>query len=203
MITNKVYVNNKGVGRDEALNETERLSDYLQLSRKSRLHICLLTEEMLGMVSQIDGDFDAEFWAEHEEGTCRLCLEAEITKMSAEKKNALIKVSSSGKNAEAKGFMGKLKSILETIIYDSDDSSDFEQDSSSPYSYYAYFPTNLHNRHGLVIQFQTSELKSGNRKAEVKEEWDELEKSIVVNIADDVSVGVKGETVMLVITKQL
>ena len=33
------------------------------------------------------------------------------------------------------------------------------------------------------------------------EAWDELEKSIVANIADDISVGIKGENVRFVITK--
>ena len=33
--------------------------------------------------------------------------------------------------------------------------------------------------------------------------WDELEKSIVANIADDISIGIKGETVMIVITKEM
>ena len=63
MITNKISVNNKGVGRDEVFSEIERFSDYLGLSEKNSLHIRLLTEETLGMVAQIGGDFDAEFWA--------------------------------------------------------------------------------------------------------------------------------------------
>ena len=33
--------------------------------------------------------------------------------------------------------------------------------------------------------------------------WDELEKSIVANLADDISVGIKGENVMIVITKDI
>ena len=66
MITNKTYVNNKGVGRTDALKQTESMCDYLKLSRKNRLHIRLLTEELLGMVSEIAGDFDAEFWVELE-----------------------------------------------------------------------------------------------------------------------------------------
>ena len=93
MITNKVYVNNKGVGRIDALKETEHMCDYLKLGvgridalketehmcdylklpRKSRLHIRLLTEELLSMAAQIGGDFDAELWAEHEGNTCRIC----------------------------------------------------------------------------------------------------------------------------------
>ena len=43
--------------------------------------------------------------------------------------------------------------------------------------------------------------KDSDKNAE--EAWDELEKSIVANIADDVRVGVKGDAVELVIEKRL
>ena len=38
---------------------------------------------------------------------------------------------------------------------------------------------------------------------EPEEAWDELEKSIVANIADDVLVGIKNNTVELIIKKKL
>ena len=39
------------------------------------------------------------------------------------------------------------------------------------------------------------------RSGEASEEWDELEKSIVANIADDVKVGVRGNRVELTVVK--
>ncbi|MEE3451444.1 MAG: hypothetical protein VZR27_12260 [Acutalibacteraceae bacterium] len=45
---------------------------------------------MLVMVAEIAGDFDAEFWAEHEGKTYRLCLEAEISRMSFENTNGCV-----------------------------------------------------------------------------------------------------------------
>ena len=35
-----------------------------------------------------------------------------------------------------------------------------------------------------------------------QEDWDELEKSIVANIADDVKIGIAGQDVEMVITKK-
>lgn len=202
MITNKVYVNNKGVGRDKALNETERMADYLKLPRKSRLHVRLLTEEMLGMVSELGGDFDAEFWAEHEGDTCRLCLEAEIAKMSAEKRNSLIEVSTSGKNSAAKGIMGKLKEVVEMYWLGYKDG--VENSTGINFTAYTGMAMSTMSSTGSLSHWTLSDYRGTVQKGgENTEEWDELEKSIVANIADDISVGVKGDTVMLVITKKL
>ena len=190
MVSNKVYVNNKGIGRDQALSEVERMTDYLNLSYKSKMHIRLLTEEMLGMVSELGGDFNAEFWAEHEGGVCRLCLEADVVKMSTEKRDALIGVSTSGKNAAekgaAKGIRGKLKDLVKTYWLSGADRSEKADDSSMHWS--------LSDYKGDI------ERQKDSGKAE---EWDELEKSIVAKIADDVSVGVKGDTVEFIITKSI
>ncbi len=115
MITNKISVNNKGVGRDEVFIEIERFSDYLGLSEKNNLHIRLLTEETLGMVAQIGGDFDAEFWAESEDGKVQLCLSAKLCTMNSQKREKLLKASTSGKNAAAESFTGKIKNAVEII----------------------------------------------------------------------------------------
>ena len=204
MITNKVYVNNKGVGRIDALKETEHVCDYLKLPRKSRLHIRLLTEEMLGMVSEIAGDFDAEFWVEHESKFCRLCLEAEITKMSSEKRNSLIEVSTSGKNAAAKGIMGKLKEIVELYWLGYKDG--VEDSTGIDFSTYTGMAMSTMSSVAGSTQWTLCDYRSRIERQKDSgkgEEWDELEKSIVANIADDISIGIKGETVMIVITKEM
>lgn len=202
MVTNKIYVNNQGAGRNDVLSEMDRFSDYLELSHKSKLHIRLLTEELLGMVAEIGGDFDAEFWAENEGDVCRLFLEAELSKMSLEKREALIGVSTSGRNAAETGFMSKLKSIFELYWlgckYGIENSGGFDYSpylgvsGSSLSAPIAPVDWRLADYRGEIAQKKDSERVA---------EWDELEKSIVANIADDISVSVKGETVEFVITK--
>ena len=188
MVTSKVYVNNRGAGREEAFAELERFADYLSISRRDRLHIRLLSEEMLGMVSQIGGDFDAEFWAEYRNGTARLCLEAELGRMSAQKREELLKASTSGKNACAKGFMGKIKNVVELYWLGCKDSV-----AASAPSFEDASEWKLSDYKSAVEQ-----QKDGESTA-----WDELEKSIAANIADEISVGVKGETVEFIITKKV
>lgn len=204
MVTNKVYVNNKGVGREESLKEIEHFSDNLQLSRKSRLHLRLLTEEMLGMAAQIGGAFDAEFWAENEDKTCRLSLEAEIEKMSLQKREELLRSSTSGKNAAYSGIMDRVREQME--IYALMMEEGVEDSIGIDYG----VENLIGSAEGLSPksprEWKLSEYKGSLSRQNDSERiaaWDELERSIVANIADDVSVGVKGETVMLVITKTL
>ena len=44
-------------------------------------------------------------------------------------------------------------------------------------------------------------MKNAHDNNEAEEEWDELEKSIIANIADDVKVWIEGDKVCLVIEK--
>lgn len=204
MVTNKVYVNNKGVGREESLKEIEHFSDYLQLSRKSRLHIRLLTEEMLGMAAQIGGNFDAEFWAEQEGKTCRLCLEAEIEKMSLQKREELLRSSTSGKNAAYSGIMDRVREQMEVYALMMEEG--VEDSIGVDYGVEKLIGSDENSTPESPKEWRLSEYKGSLSRQNDSERiaaWDELERSIVANIADDVSVGVKGETVMLVITNKL
>lgn len=204
MITNKVYVNNKGVGRTEALKETEKMCDYLSLSRKSRLHIRLLTEELLGMAAQIGGNFDAEIWAESEDKTCRICLEAEIEKMSIQKREELLRSSTSGKNAAYSGIMDRVREQMEIYALMMEENAE----DSTGVDYGVDTLTGFDDTFSQKTpkEWRLSEYKGDLARRKDSERiaaWDELEKSIVANIADDISVGIKGNTVVLTITKSI
>ena len=159
---------------------------------------------MLGMVSEIGGDFDAEFWIENDDENYRLCLEAEISSMSAEKREKLLKTSTSGKNAAAKGIMGKLRNIVELYW------TGYKEALSSPanprFPEYTYMGMTSMSSTVFDSYWKLSDYKGEIESSEnlsKTAEWDELEKSIVANIADDVSVGIKNDTVEMVITKKL
>ena len=46
------------------------------------------------------------------------------------------------------------------------------------------------------------ETVQGRKTDDTIEEWDELEKSIIANLADDVTVGINGNNVEMIITKK-
>lgn len=204
MISNKVYVNNMGKGREETFAEMDRFCSYVKLPQKSKLQIRLLTEELLGMVAQIGGDFDAEYQIEYQNSICRICLTAELKNPDIQKRENLLKASTDGKNAAAKGIMGKIKDIVEMYRYSYNNAVDDSEDIGlSDYASIA-----MHSMLSSVKgnSFSLVEYKgaiAGKKDSECVEEWDELERSIVANIADDVSVGIRNDRVEIVISKKM
>ncbi len=205
MQTDKIRVNNNGDGAALAMDEVERFCEYMELDRKSTMRMRLLAEEMIGMVNAITGEFEADFWLEGENKVCRLYLVAE-TKMNLAKKKELIDASSDKKNFAYKGFMGKLREMLEEGVYAVD-----EMDGSGadlPVMYHTVgmcdaetAAVNVYSYQWSLAKYRASIGAAEGSDGNATEAWDELEKSIVANIADDVRVGVKGNTVELVLEK--
>lgn len=197
MKTNEIFVSNQGIYRENALNEVEKYSDYASLSHKERIHIRILAEELLGMVEAIAGNFSADFWIEDNSECCQIHLKARVM-MNTKVRDAFIDASTKKKKAP-KGIMGKLRNLFEDYWMGVQE----EMSHSKGYSYYDYVGFGL----GATDMIDMSDMWSLSRyKNAVKndnlENWDELEKSIIANLADDVTVGVKGGNVEMVITRK-
>ena len=212
MQTNKIPVSSDGAGFDEALSEAVKFAEYIGLDRKQSMRVRLLAEETLGMVSAITGDFSAEFFIESDKKcVCRIHLIAE-TVMDYAKKRELIETSSNKKNAAAKGFMGKIRQIIENSLYSVDEVGALQVEYCGTPIMYADLGmcgmSDMSGGYGMNSFVWSMESYKNSIETSVasddaaKEAWDELEKSIVASIADDVRVGVKGNTVELVIEKR-
>lgn len=197
MVTDIISVKNDGTGVIEAVNETERFAEYQKLSHKDALRLRLLAEEMTGLVKNLVGDFDGRFWVEGDKNAVSLCLEADCS-VDSERYDALLKVSTSGRNEAHKGFMGKLTGIFEYCMMSYETSAKY----SGGYFDYMYDDvTNFGYEKMWSLAAMRNELENMDETTETKEEWDELEKSIVASLADEVTVGVKSHKVRLVIKK--
>ena len=64
MTTEEVYVKNDGTGLEFAQSVVNDFAEKQRLSKRDGMHVRLLTEEMLGMVRAITGEFKALFWIE-------------------------------------------------------------------------------------------------------------------------------------------
>lgn len=211
MQTDRIKVASDGSGRELALQEAEKFARYMDLGRKEGLRLRLLTEETLGMVAAITEEFHADFWIEStEEHRCRLHLTAK-TEMNYSKKKELVSVSTSGKNEAAKGFMGKIRELIENAVYSSDE--EMERLAADPemgpmlFAAMDMYDSDLSASDPMIylwsLERYRAAMEEREKTAAVKEAWDELEKSIVASIADDVRVAVSGGKVDLVIEKQL
>lgn len=211
METNKIKIDSNGQGREQVLEETSKFAVYNNLDKKTAFHIRLLAEETLGMVAAITETFDAEFWLESTpDNTCRLHLRAH-TPMDYEKEKQLMAVSATGENISAKGFMGRIGQFIRNALYNVNEAESL----SMQYAYdpMLYGATGMLDAESMAInsmiyswsmrQYQEELEQNKEDNQEAEEAWDELEKSIVATIADDVLVGVKGDTVELIIEKKL
>ena len=195
MKTNIISVKNDGTGLYEALLETDRFSEYQRLGEKESLRLRLLAEEMSGLVKNLVGDFSGIYWVEGDDKNASLCLEADCT-VDFDTREELLKLSSSGKNEAAKGFMGKLAGIFEYCLMSYEISAKY----SGFYSDYIFDDVpNFGYERMWSLNAMRRDLEE-NAEAS-KENWDELEKSIVASLADEVLVGVRSHKVRLEIKK--
>ncbi len=201
MPVKEIYVSNDGIGREEVLDYVGEYAYQKGLSYKERIHIRLLAEEMLGMVKEIAGKFCAFFHIEEEENKYKLCLEAR-TDMDPAKRDLLIDVSSSGKNAAAKGVMSKLKEIFSVMVMSVRDKRNYSCNNVFMYGS-GSFETFGSNNVWSLSRYRSQIAEKKSESEEVDNDWDELERSIIANLADDVTVGIKDDNVYMVITKEI
>jgi len=185
---------------DKVLEVVEAFSK--DLDHKTGLRIRLLAEETMNLIRSITGEMDAEFFLERDEDQVRLHLNTN-TIMFAAKRKELMEISTSKENAAAKGFMGKIREVFELAMLPKDERSARESRIGMM---------------GLVdptaLSATTSETwKMSNYKDSVdkmdqdtefaQEARNELERSILGNIAKEVEISIIGDDVKMTIIYDL
>ena len=187
-----VYKINKGeTDLTPLLAEAEKVAGYNELTQKDALYLRLLAEELVSMLPAIVEDYNGEFWIENDGNAYALCVKLLTSEMKISTRERLIEVSKTQKNAYAVGITGRIRQLLDYMAAES------ENPMISPAAKYG-FATNV----DFSLIWSMKQCRDSLQKEESeKEKWDELEKSILVKIADDVLVGVKGKNVDIVIKK--
>ena len=203
-----IKVTNSEGGFESALSASAASALYRGLDKKESLHLQLLSEEMLGMMRQITGVNEAEFWVGSEGKAFELNLLANPI-VTGKMRKELLSVSTSGKNEAAKGFMGKLRDIFNTALAPEEAvnvADYYSQGIVMPSGYYASDPAAYSLSADIVtwsMQKYKASVEAGiSHDAKAKEEWDELEKSIVANIADEVRISITGDRVQMTVYKK-
>ena len=206
MQTDKIQVLSNGEGIEAALAESEKFAAYMGIEGKPALHLRLLTEELLGMVRAITGDFKAYFWIENQEGGgYRIHLDAE-TPMNLDKKTELISLSSKGVNNVLGGFMGKIRDMVENGLYyyNKVDQLQLKNGIYTPVGVTAGITPESTGVDGFVWTMDEYRDRMNSARGsdpDASKAWDELERSIVASIADDVVVSVRKNMVKITISK--
>ena len=176
------------------LRESEKVAVYNELTHKQTLQLRLLCEEIDGMLPEIIDRFEGDLWIEFEDGVCKVNVSIQIESFSIEKKDELIAIAKDKKNAAAVGITGKIRSAVENFFLDED-----ALRACAAYSDSYYFGAG-HSDYACLWSLE--KYRSGIEKKENGEDWDELEKSVIASVADDVVVGVKGKRADIIIIKK-
>ena len=200
MITDKITISNSGAGINEALNLTEDFAAKLKLERKQSFHLRLLAEEMFSMVKTIAEDFSAKFWIQEENHDCELHIEAK-SELDYQKRKELLSVSTHGKNIAHRGIMDKIREIIEAGLHSFGESYDLQADYGTGMFHYGTLDAGMAETiYAWSLQKYKSDVEAN--QSDALEEWDELEKSIIANIADDVKVGIHKDNIELIVQKK-
>ncbi len=200
MKTDMITVSGRGPGMEAALKQADKVAAYKEMTGKNALHLRLLTEEMMGMMRSITGAPEGTFWIEDEDGVYQLHLRVR-TLLNSEKREQLLSASSTGRNESARGLMGRLRDFFD---WGSDEDlsaissplllPDMFDHSSSPALDWEWSMTRY--RSALSERMERND-------PDALEAWDELEKSVVKHVADDVKVFIRGGVVEMIILKKM
>lgn len=200
MKTDVITVSSRGSQMETVLSQVEKVAQYKGLTGKNALHLRLLAEEMMGMMRSITGETEGQFWIEDEKDVYQLHLQV-ATRMDSDKRDQLLSASSTGKNESARGLMGRLRDF-----FDRGADSDL-YGSPNPLLYmetadYSSTPS-LDWEWSMMKYEEALSCRIRENDSAAREAWDELEKSVVAKVADDVKVSIRGRIVEMTLVKKL
>lgn len=185
------------------LNEVEKVAEYNGLARKEMIQLRLLAEEMIGMQEGILGFVEGTFYLENKDRVYNLCLHSDVM-VEDQTREKFVELSTNKQNAAYSGFKGKIRMAIDSMLNGASgdvyiSSCDYMGDPLV-FSYPSYFQKSMQ---GADSYGQTWTLSQYREKAKGnKDQWDELEKSIVASIADEVIVGARTNYADIIVVKK-
>ena len=196
MKTKKIVVSGAG-NIVEAFGEVQKYAEFHNLSKKDALHLRLLTEETFGMLREMTGNYTAFFYVEGNGKENNLNIDGKVD-VDIWERDGLLAMAKDGKNMLASGIMGKIRALVEEAALGLTEVNDSQLDygyvlSASP------FDMEASQTQMWSLSAYRAGVESEKNSGKSTEAWDELEKSIVANLADDVQVGLlKGNIRMII-----
>ena len=179
-------------GIEDILAETERIGAFCKLAPSANGKLRLLAEEMLGLTVRLFDELSYEFFIENEERRFTLNLSAR-TIVSQSQKEKLLSLSSRNENKATKGFLGKISGIFESLLMDTGEYSQIVVPHESGMGMSPYWAGV-----GMTTYFSLSSYQNEMPGTAKKEEWDDLEKSIIAALAKEVVIGVRNNKVEMI-----
>ncbi len=144
------------------------------LGEKDSLRLRLLAEEVLRLAKSIIGQGIIEFWIEGNARVSRIYLTSK-NHLEKSQQDELISVSSTGENKSEQGFLGIIKSM--------------------------FMMEGIEEERWSLRDYQEEILRKREEDKYSQEAWDDLERSLVANLSDDIEVSIDKKMVKMVVTK--
>ena len=174
MNSDVIHLDSRGSGFREAVEETRKVAEFKELNSTDTLQLMLLTEEMLSLARSVTGEMEADFRIENENMRYQLIMTTS-TELTQEKRNELISVSSQNRNEYARSFLGRLRNIWDQAL--------------------------LSGREEQYYQLSDEDAKDIVGREIEDPDWDGYERSVLKNLADDVKIGIRGDTIYISVTR--
>ena len=182
--------------------EVEKSAEYNKLPKKQALQLRLLAEELVGMLPELLEVGDGKFWIENDGNDFALHASIKAERLSMFDKEDILSLSKSGKNAASKGIINKIRLVAEGML----DGYLEAAKVSGGGEYYDLYDMGVCSANAYddrwLHAWSLSSYKEYAGDNKDGDAWDELEKSIIANLADDVIVGVIGRNVDIIIKKK-
>ena len=201
----RLQVGNDNSKVSAAMNEAESFLKELNLDEKTTLRIRLLTEEVLEMVKTMLGEFQGEFWVECTGKEFKIHLDG-TAEIDLEKERELLSASKDGVNVSTQGFGAKISQFIRHHGEYLDELLDaMGESTTSDFMYVGAMDGCISQTSMAWSMMQYKQyLESGQEEGErIEEDLDELEKSILANLADDIKVGVKDDDITITVIKKI
>ena len=191
MKTAKLWISNTVCRSSDVYQIMKEFAEKNGISGRDYFHLGLLTEETLGMASQILHVYDGELWVEDTADGYEIILEAAVHENGT-----------TAPAASPEGFMAKIAEMMNCSYM-------FENITEMPEELAGMLPDFMSygireekgvrawaGRWSLSAYRDNIQRQQGENPA-----LDELEKSIVAHLADEVTIGIHGHRIRLVISK--
>ena len=196
MKSNVCKIENGSKDLEAIFKESEIVAKNNGLTHKQTLQLRLICEEIDGMLPNVVDNFEGKLWFEFDSGVCKVNVSVELEELTSSKKNELISFAKNNKNAAATGVVGKIRSMIENFFLCQDTMEEIALSSGS-----FHLSTGYSEGVDFPYFWSLNQYRS-SIPTEQKNDWDELEKSVIASVADDIIVGVKGKRVDIVIIKK-
>lgn len=176
------------------LDEVEKCAEYNHLEERAARQLRLLAEELVAMLPELVIFKTGEFWVENSGDRYEIHATINAAKDDLMYREKVMTISKSGINEASKGILGKIRETIEIMAEGYNFAGEL---GVLPTDERGYYSSSLYAQAWSLSNY-INQSEDENKEAA----WDELEKSIIAKVADDVVVGVQKGIVHIVLKKR-